>query len=300
MFLLSVFIGSFIFIVASLAADLFSGNRMEKDKMNSYLNFIKGTEDQSDIKRRMIPEEKSDMSFAKLCIYSIPVFLSVFFIMLLSFKSVFMAFILSIFGLIFPKSIYDNQIKKRRELINFQFRDALNSIMASLKAGLSINSAVIKCSDDLAKIYAAVKDKPILNEFMKMNRDLSMGMPINDVLIGFSNRIKLEDVEDFVNSVIIIRQKGGNLVETMENVIKIITEKISIKRDIDILTTGKKTEAKILSLIPVLIIVFLANTSPRYMEPFYGTLAGKVLIIVGFLLLTANYFIGKRIVEIDV
>ena len=59
-------------------------------------------------------------------------------------------------------------------------------------------------------------------------------------------------------------------------------------------------EAKVLSLMPVVIIVALCLMSPKYMKPLYSTMLGKILIILGFVLLVINYFIGKKIMDIDV
>jgi tight adherence protein B len=59
-------------------------------------------------------------------------------------------------------------------------------------------------------------------------------------------------------------------------------------------------EAKILTLIPIFIVTALSIFSPEYMKPLYGSFEGRIIIFIGFLLLLANYFIGRRIVDIRV
>lgn len=177
-------------------------------------------------------------------------------------------------------------------------RDVLNSIVSSLKAGLSINSALINCSNDLERLYALVKEKPMLDEFNKIKSDLNMGMSVDDALKNFMERIHMEDVDDLVNSVIIVRQKGGNLVEVMTNVRKMINDKLEMKREIETLIASKKLEAVIMTIVPIFIIVTLSIFSWDYMEPLYESFIGKIFIVLGFILLVVNYFVSKKIVDI--
>ena len=200
----------------------------------------------------------------------------------------------------YPKTVIQKTIKNKKEAINLQFKDALQSIMASLKVGLSINSAIIKVPEDLEKMIIGKKDKTVLNEFIKMRNDMEMGVSLDDALKSFSESMQNEDIEDFVNSIMIVRQKGGNMVDVMENVTNIITDKIEIKKEIEILTTGKKMEAKIISLLPIGIILILSVMSPSYMKPLYESILGKIAMVFGFILLSINYFIGKKIVDIKV
>jgi tight adherence protein B len=66
------------------------------------------------------------------------------------------------------------------------------------------------------------------------------------------------------------------------------------------LTAAKRMEATILSIAPAFFLIALSLLSPGYIQPMYETVLGKFLLGVGFILLIANYIIGKRIIKIDI
>lgn len=309
--LISFLVGLLVLLVATISERIILGNRGKKGQLTSHFDSLKGKDTKLKkkffsfkLKRNSIKDSNKDvknrMSKNKYYIYILPICISIFILSYISFKSITMALIMSLFGLVFPKIMINKAKKKKKEIISYQFRDALNSIMTSLKAGLSINSAITKCAEDLEKLHGSLKEKPMLEEFRKIRSDMGMGFSVDDALKNFRNRIEMEEVDDFVNTIIIVRQKGGNPVEIMDNVTVMINEKISIKRDIDILTAGKKMESRILTMMPIILIFALSIFSPEYMEPLYSTTLGKILIIFGLVLLIINYFIGKKIIDINV
>lgn len=300
-FLISILTGTVVFLLVSIIQDLILGDRGRSGQISKHYSLLKGENNTASNKtKRLISFRIENSGIKHYYFYALPASIVIFLFMLLSFKSFFMATALSLFGVAFPRVIYNNAMKRRRLIMQNQFRDALNSIMASLKAGLSINSALIKCADDLERLYSYTKDRPMLEEFIKIKKDLIIGLPVEEALNGFKERTDMEDIDDFVNSVTVVRQKGGNLVEVMENVVRMITDKITIKNEIAILTTGKRLESKIITFIPIVIVIVLSVIAPNYMKPLYSSLVGKILIVIGLMLLLANYFIGRRITNIEV
>lgn len=301
-FLISALTGVFIFVLIDAIEGMILGDRGKHDNITNYFNYLSGKQINKQKTKKFENVTKSDRkkTVGNYYLYSVVISICIFFISVIAFKSLFLAFLLSLSGLVYPKIMMDNAYRKRKEKLNLQFRDALNSIMGSLKAGLSINSAIVKCFDDLQKVYSHQKEKYMVEEFKKIKNDLSIGISVDDALRKFKQRLGMEDVDDFVNAVIIVRQKGGNMLEIMENVTKMISDKITVKNEIKVVTAQKKYEARILTIVPVLLVILLSIFSPEYMKPLYGTVLGKILIVLGFVLLILNYFVGKKVTDINV
>jgi tight adherence protein B len=302
---ISLCIGGWGILVISLTEDLIFGDRGRKGAISEHFAMISGNESKKDIKVKVKDNLKQNNSWRipkknKIILLTGLVCVAIFFTVYLAFKSMVMSILIGLLGMLYPKITIEKEKEKRNKLMDMQLIDALNSIRNSMKAGLSVNSAFIKCSEDLERLYSHKREKPMLQEFKKIKKDLNMGIPMENVLKDFSNRVKTEDVDDLVNSIIIVRQKGGNIVEVINNISSCIIDKISIKKEIEVLTTAKRFEAKIVSIIPVLIILLISIVSPNYMEPLYGTTIGKTVIIFGIILLVANYFVNKKIVDIKV
>lgn len=218
----------------------------------------------------------------------------------LVFKTTWLSIILSTAGFLYPK-IHNKRLEDiRKQTMEAQFRDALYSIITSLKSGLSMSSALVKCYEDLNRLHKFEKNKIILKEFERIKVDLEMGTAVDQTLIGFSERTKSIEITDFVNSIIIVREKGGNLVEVMENVTKMIADRINVKLAIKKVTAEKKQEAKLMSILPILITGALSVLSPDYLSSLYTTFIGKVLIVLASILLIINYFVVHRIIDIEI
>lgn len=228
-------------------------------------------------------------------ILPILVFAAVWFIL----KNLGAALLVSAGSFIYPKMREKERQKKRKDILNIQFRDALQSVSNSLKSGNSLTKSLERCLYDMQRLYKYQLDKPIIDEWEIIVSDLRIGRPVKDVLRDFQNRAMLEDVDTFVNAVIIINEKGGNLTEVLSNVAEVIGDRIEVKRDIMTLTAGKRMEAKMLTFMPIVLVGLLSLISPDYMKPMFDNFFGKLLASLGVIMLLANYFIGKQIIDIE-
>lgn len=288
----------FIFFAISLLLDVIIGNTGRFGQIKKHFHKIKGRG-----KAVVLDEDlKGELDRELMLRYRRVAFMSGIGVFLFSyivfFGSLSVAlFLFSITILLLPRMLKNKNTKKREKLINVQFRDALNAIMSSLKSGLSMNRALAKVPQDLEKIHAIHKEKIILKEFINVRNDLNMGVTVDDALIGLRDRLSCEEGDDFVNSVIILKKKGGNLVEVMENTISMISDKMALKSEIEVLVAAKKMESKVLTGMPILVVVGQSTIMRSYVEPlFIGW--GNVLAMIAFLLLLINYFVGEKITDI--
>ena len=181
-----------------------------------------------------------------------------------------------------------------------QLRDAMFSLTASLRAGASLQNAIHRAVIDLGRLFRNDANAPIVAEFLRMSESLKTGTSIQDTLIAFRDRVTLEDVDDFVQATLIVRATGGNLTEVMERIAQTISDKIATQQEIRVLTAGKRMEALFLSVMPIAIVFILSFFSPEYMAPMFDNWSGRVLLLIGFLLIGLNWVISRRLVRIDV
>ena len=296
---IAILLGILLFVILNLLLDFMMGDRGREGQIKKHYLKLKG-EQQVKIEVTGVIAEVGILNqkkYKKIALWSA---LGLFVGTLYTFGSIFVTLFLSAGAFYIPRILRNRDEEKRKELISIQFRDALNSIMSSLKSGLSLNSALIKTPEDLEKIHNIYKDKVILLEFRKIKNDLSMGIPMELVLNSFKEHLKFEEVTDFVNSISILKKKGGNLVEVMEKTISMIVDKMALKSEIKILTAQKKAEAKLLTFLPIALVTGMSLFMTEYMEPLFKTFTGQILALLAFVMLLINYFIGKKITNIEV
>ena len=77
-------------------------------------------------------------------------------------------------------------------------------------------------------------------------------------------------------------------------------DKIDVKKEIEATLAAKKSEQMIMSLMPAGIILYLQLASPGFLDILYGNPFGICAMTVCLAVYGAAYWMGKRIVEIEV
>ena len=168
-------------------------------------------------------------------------------------------------------------VQERKRRLNYQFRDALNSMSASVQAGYSVENAVSACVKDLEQLYGTEDD--ILQEFRYMEAQQKMSIPVEELFLDFGKRSGIEDIE---------------------NLTRMLGDKIDVKKEIEATLAAKKSEQMIMSLMPAGIILYLQLASPGFLDMLYGNLFGWCAMTVCLAVYGGAYWMGKKIVDIEV
>lgn len=231
---------------------------------------------------------------------TILVCLGIFLVALFLFRSLLPAILLSTLGLLYPRVKSAQEEKRSREKMLLQFREAILSMASSLKAGSSLQIALQRCETDLERELKLQKERPMLDALKKMNGDIQLGKPIEEVLLDFKYENELEDISQFIDAIIMTRSKGGNLADVISNTSESISDKILIQQEIKLATAQKRMEAGVLTFLPAGLVIVLMVLNPGYMQPMYETTLGTVLLFIAIIMLIANYFIGRKVTNIDI
>ncbi|MDD3704637.1 MAG: type II secretion system protein F [Clostridiaceae bacterium] len=165
--------------------------------------------------------------------------------------------------------------------------------------GKSIETAIKDAIKELSIQYPN-ENTYILIELEQINRRIGMNETIESALIDFAERSHLEDIINFADVFTICKRTGGNLIQVIKNTAEIISEKIDIKQEINLLLIEKRLEHKVLNMMPVLIIFLLTTSAEEFMAPVFSESLGRGIMTFSLILFTAAYFISKKIMDIEV
>lgn len=209
------------------------------------------------------------------------------------FVSLFLAFPAMIFYLKYEKK---QRIQKRRLELRLQFKDLMETLVASLSAGYSMENAIFGAKNDLSLLYA--KDSYILKELIRMTNQIQIGRRTESLFEELGERSGLEDIRLFAQIYRTARYSGGNLVVVMRHTAENISEKIEMNREIETMITGKKLEAKCMMLIPLLLLAYLQICSPGFLNPLYSGLFGRMIMSAALLLYGGGFIWAQKIINI--
>ena len=110
----------------------------------------------------------------------------------------------------------------------------------------------------------------------------------------------MEDVKSFADIFSEARSSGGELMKIIARTADIISEKIRIRQEILTSTTSRRLEQKIMSGVPIGIVLYLEITSHGFFDVLYDTLVGRLIMTVCLGAYLGAIIWGKKIMDISV
>jgi len=108
-------------------------------------------------------------------------------------RGLFPAIILAVLAYVTPGLVIDRKIAKRKRLIENGLPDALDMLIVSLEAGLGLDQAILKTSEELV-----IAHPELAEELRLINVECRAGKPRIEALKNFAARTKVDDVRALV------------------------------------------------------------------------------------------------------
>lgn len=218
----------------------------------------------------------------------------------LFYMNVIVAGIFSLLGFYFTKIRRVQLRDKRKRELTLQFKQMLFSLSSALSAGKSVDQAFKEIVKDLRLLYPD-PNTYIIRELELINRRIANGDNIVRAIKDFSDRADSDDITNFSDVFITSTSTGGDLVEIISRTSTIISEKLEVQQEIQILVSGKKLESNVLILAPLGIIGFMSFAGNGYMDPLYEFPgAGPVIMTACIAVLGFVYWVLQKIMDIRV
>lgn len=165
-----------------------------------------------------------------------------------------LSFLLSfITGAGLPHLFISSRIKSRTKAFTKQFPEAIDLMVRGLKSGLPVNECIANVGNELTA--------PTGPEFQKITDSMRLGKQIEEALWETSDRLDTPDFKFFVISLVVQRETGGNLGETLGNLSTILRQRQAMKLKIKALSSEAKASAWIVGLLPFVMlgVIMLLN-----------------------------------------
>lgn len=116
----------------------------------------------------------------------------------------------AIFGYLIPGYIVARRIRLRKKQIQNGLPDALDLLIVSLEAGLGMDQAILKCSEELVIAYPALSE-----ELQFVNTETRAGKPRVEALKNFAKRTQVDDVRALVAMLVQTERFGTSVAQAL-------------------------------------------------------------------------------------
>lgn len=208
------------------------------------------------------------------------------------------------FALLIPAAFFYRRIsikeeeKKRHSVLTLQFKDALISVSAALRAGYSIENALKESLREMIQVYG--EKAPIVSELNMTVNEIRLSVPAETAFENLWQRTQLDDVRTFSQVFKVARRSGGDMVGIVLKTSEDIAARAETKNEIEVLISAKRFENMIMLVMPAAIILYTDITGSGILDPLYGNIPGIVIMTVCLLLYILGYFLSVKILDIEV
>jgi tight adherence protein C len=156
-------------------------------------------------------------------------------------------------GYLVPRYILDNRIKNRKQRLTWGLADALDLLVVSVEAGLGVNQAMVRVSEELKTVHPEVSE-----EFELVNLEIRVGREREVALRNLSERTGVEDLRGLCAMLIQADRFGTSIAHA----IRVYADSLRTKRRQRAEQTAQKAAIKLLGplalfLFPTLFIVLI-------------------------------------------
>ncbi len=188
--------------------------------------------------------------------------------------------------------------ERYRHLLGLQFRDMLLSVSNSQKAGYSVENAFLESRRDMKQLHG--RNSPICRELERIAKGLSNNVVLEQLLYEFGERARHPDIREFAQVFAVAKRSGGNMTQMMEGTISLIGDRMEVEKEIDVLISAKRMEARIMEVIPFGIICYVGACNPGFFDPLYHNLPGILLMTACLGCYVVSYVMAEKIIDIQV
>lgn len=186
-------------------------------------------------------------------------------------------------------------IQRKTRQLEIQFKDMLISVSDALKVGYSFENAIRECYRDMCSIYGV--DSVICGEIKIMISQIKLNIRTQEVVDNFAKRVDLKNAKLFSQIFQVAKSTGGNMTEIIKSVTDDIVLKETTRDEITASVTEKRIEQRIMSVIPIFIILYITITTPGFLDVMYASVLGKLIMTGCIVAYVMAYLWGERIIQ---
>jgi tight adherence protein C len=191
----------------------------------------------------------------------------VFIVMAWPLQSAIMWFLAAfILGFFVPRFVLDQLIKGRKQRVRWGLADALDLMVVSIEAGLGLNAAMLRVSEELRDVH-----KDISEEFELANLEIKVGRDRDEALRNLAERTGVDDLRSLVAMLIQADRFGTSIARA----VRVFSDSLRTKRRQRAEQAAQKAAVKLLFplacfLFPVLFIAILGPAMLTLMDTFFN------------------------------
>jgi tight adherence protein B len=191
-----------------------------------------------------------------------------------------------------PQSVLAYLRAQRLEKFDAQLTDGLDLLANAVKSGQTLAQAL--------EVVATQSLPPLSQEFGLMVQEYQLGVALDRVLLDARQRLSSKNLALTVAALLVSREKGGNLPETLTRIAESIREIRRLEEKIRTSTAEGRKSARTMAIMPVVLGFMLYSMDPESFGLLFVDPVGNALLVVVVGLVIGSFLWIRRIVNVPI
>lgn len=165
---------------------------------------------------------------------------------------------------------------RRLQACRDQLPHVIEMIARATRAGQSTEQAL--------SLVAHEATGQLADEFRTCVQQLNMGRSFEKTLRSLASRVRLLEIRILATTLIVQRQAGGPLSETLERMSSVVRDRIAARRQVQATTAAGRMSTIIIASIAPLAALFLMTFQREHVDLLFDDALGRTLLMVGLVL----------------
>jgi tight adherence protein B len=207
-------------------------------------------------------------------------------------KALLAGFLALLLGLWLPHLFVGRTIKRRLARFEALFPEAIGLMVRGLRSGLPVTESF--------QIVGREIGDPVGEEFRRISDQIRLGQPIEQALWDTARRIGTPEFNFLVVTMVVQRETGGNLAETLENLDQMLRRRRQMKLKIRAMSAEARASAMIIGALPFIMFGLMMLVNSRYVMTLVTTHPGHLLLGAGLTSMTIGTLVIAKMVRFEI
>jgi tight adherence protein B len=172
-----------------------------------------------------------------------------------------------------------------------QLPEALNAIGMCFQAGYSLQQALQQTASECPK--------PLSVQLARAANDILAGCSVAEALSAMETRCGLPDVRFITTALEIQHSTGGSLKDILASASQSINASFELSRSLEVQTAQARLSARVVSIMPIALVCVLSLTMEGYLESFFSSTAGFIVLVSAIAMELMGILIIRRILALE-
>lgn len=181
--------------------------------------------------------------------------------------------------------------EKRALAMREEVPEALRAMNVCFRSGLSLMQTLQQTSSQIGGKVGAL--------FEAAAKRLEMGAPASEALETLERQRGVPELAFAAVALDVQHQSGGSIGPVLEAAQDSVEGELELMRSLRVQTAQAKLSARVVTVMPFILVALFSFMSPGFLSPFFESLAGMALLAVALVMEAAGVLVVRRMLKVD-